>query len=91
MSYTTFEKSPASVLDYSFDWSEWLQAGQIIETSSWSSDTGLTIDSDAKTTTKATAFISGGVEGNSYFVSNTVVTNDGLTAKRSFIIKVVFR
>lgn len=91
MSYTTFEKSPASVLDYSFDWSEWLEAGQTIATSSWSYDPGLTIESDTNTTTKATAFISGGTEGNSYFVSNTVVTNDGLTVKRSFIIKVVFR
>jgi hypothetical protein len=91
MSYTEFQKSPASVLDYSFDWSQWLESGQTVATSSWSADTGLTIDSDTQSNTKTTAIVSGGVEGNSYFVSNTVVTNDGLTVKRSFIIKVVFR
>ena len=91
MSYTEFEKSPASVLDYSFDWSQWLESGQTISTSSWAADDGLTIDSDTKSNTKTTAIVSGGVEGNSYFVSNTVVTNDGLTVKRSFIIKSVFR
>lgn len=91
MAYTTFEKSPASVLDYSFDWSQWLEAGQTVATSSWTADTGMTIDSDTKTTTKTTAFVSGGIEGNSYFVSNTITTNDGLTVKRSFLIKVIFR
>ena len=91
MAYTTFEKSPASVLDYSFDWSSWLASGQTVSTSTWTADSGMTIDSDTKSNTKTTAIVSGGTEGNSYFVSNTVVTNDGLTVRRTFIIKVVVR
>jgi len=88
MSYTEFDKSPDAVLDYTFDWSQWIPLPGTIQSSTWSSDDGITIDSNLYTDDKATVFLSGGVIGRKYIVSNTIVTNTGLTETRSFIVHV---
>lgn len=91
MAFSEFEKSPAARLDYSFDWETYLDGQGTILSSSWSTDDGITVESDLFTNTTTTAYVSGGVEGNSYFISNTVSTTNGLTVTRSFIVKVVLR
>ena len=91
MALTTFDKSASATLDYTFDWATYLNDQGTISASSWSADSGLTVESDAYTNTSTTAFISGGAEGNSYVVSNTIETTNGLTVTRSFIIKVELR
>lgn len=91
MAFTTFEKSATSVLDYTFDWSEWLVGSDTITSSSWELESGLTQSNATYGDTQSTVFIGGGSEGSSYFVSNTVETSEGLTATRSFIIKVTLR
>ena len=91
----TFEvsggKDPDAVLDYSIDWSAWLD-GDTISTSSWAIDEGdasLVIDSDTKSTTATTVWLSGGTLGYEYLVRNRIVTNGGRTDDRSIAIKVV--
>lgn len=91
MSFTIFEKSPTSTLDYTLDWSQYLQDGQTITASSWSADSGVTVENDIKTSNSTTVFVSGGSTGDQYFVSNTITTNDDLVVTRSFILKIVFR
>ena len=85
---TTFIKDPDAVLDYSVDWSKWL-AGDQIETSTWFvSDPALQLSDDSNTTTKTTAWLAGGVAGQSYTVTNRIVTSGGRTDDRSFTIQV---
>lgn len=80
-------KDPDAVLDYSFDWSLWLANSETISTSTFSA-VGLTINSDSKTTTSTTAWISGGADGNVYQLSNKITTNQGRTDERSVTIRV---
>jgi len=44
---TRFLKDPDAVLDYGFDWSDWLADGETISTSTWTVETGITKDSDS--------------------------------------------
>ncbi len=83
----TFTKDPNAVLDYSVDWSRWLD-GDTIATSVWTVPAGLTKVSDTNTTTKTTAWLSGGAADQSYTVTNRITTTGGRTEDRSFILKV---
>jgi hypothetical protein len=85
----TFEKDPNAVLDYVIDWGdEWLEAGDEISTSTWTVPTGITKDSDTKTTTTTTIWLSGGTDGVSYDIVNRIVTTGGRTDDRTITIKV---
>jgi len=90
----TFRKDPDAVLDYSFDWSEYLEAGdsaETIATSTFTVDTGLTKDSDSKDDTTTTVWLSGGTAGETYEVRNEIVTGDGRTDVRTIKIAVEVR
>ena len=85
---TTFLKDPDAVLDYSVDWSKWLSGDQI-ETSAWSlSDPALQAVNDSSTGTRTTVWLAGGVAGQSYTVTNRILTSGGRTDDRSFTIQV---
>ena len=85
---TTYIKDPQSVLDYGFKWSDWLDTDDTVSTSTWNVPTGINEDSDSKTDTTTTIWLSGGTVGKKYKVTNRVVTTDGRTDERSFYIKV---
>lgn len=76
-------KDPNAVLDYQFDWSEWLAASETINTSTWTADSGITVDSETETTTTATVWLSGGTAGSIYNVVNRIVTNQNRTDDRT--------
>lgn len=82
-----FTKDPNAVLDYSFNWATWL-VSDTISTSTWTADTGITINSTTNTTTLATVWLSGGAAGTTYIVTNRIVTNGGRTEDRSLTINV---
>ena len=85
---TTFIKDPDAVLDYSIEWSKWL-AGDQIQTSAWSvSDPALEAADDSNTATRTTVWLSGGVAGQSYTVTNRITTSGGRTDDRSFVVQV---
>lgn len=85
---TTFIKDPDAVLDYSIEWSKWL-AGDRIQTSTWSvSDPALEAAGDSNTPSRATVWLSAGVAGQSYTVTNRITTFGGRTDERSFTIQV---
>lgn len=88
---TTYIKDPQSVLDYGFDWSDWLDADDTVSTSTWKVPSGITKDSDSKTTTTTTIWLSGGSVGSTYKITNRVVTADGRTVDRSFYVRVANR
>jgi len=85
---TTFIKDPQAVLDYGFDWSDWLDTDDTVSTSTWNVPAGITKDSDTKTTTTTTIWLSAGTVGRTYKITNRMVTANGRTVERSFYVKV---
>lgn len=86
----SFIKDPNAVLDYTINWSSWL-GSDIISTSNWAADTGITIDDDSNDTDSATVWLSGGTSGASYAVTNSIVTAAGREDDRTIYILVMER
>lgn len=82
-------KGATEVLDYKFDWSDWLAEGETVNTCTVAADTGLTVDSDSitDTNTTVTVWLSGGVAGQKYKVTCTVVTSAARTGMRYMTIR----
>ena len=85
MAVERFLKDPDAVLDYEIDWSTWLGT-DTINSSSWTTGTGITIDSDTNTTTAAKVWLSGGTAGIRYTLTNSIVTAAGREEDRSIEI-----
>ena len=86
---TTFDtcKDPDSVVDYTIDWTTALN-GDTISTSSWTADSGITVDSDTNTTTGATVWVSGGTVYEYANVINQVVSAGGRTMERTIVVAI---
>jgi hypothetical protein len=80
-------KDPDAILDYQVDWSKWLGA-DTIETSIWLVPAGLTKTSAGNTPTTATIWLGGGVDGESYTLTNRITTAEGRTDDRSVTLLV---
>lgn len=76
-------KDPSDVLDYVFDWSDWLETGETIASATFTTTTGITQDSDSNTTTTATVWLSSGTAGETYTVGCLITTNMGRECERS--------
>jgi len=82
-------KDPNAVLDYEIDWgTNYLEVGETISTSTWIADSGITVDSNTKTSTTATVWLSGGTAGTAYNVTNRIVTSASRTDDRTIKISV---
>ena len=79
-------KDPDAVLDYSFDWSQWLESGEIIESHAVTVPAGITKDSDTESSGKVTVWLSGGAVGKTYPVICRITTDSGRTDERSINI-----
>ena len=84
-------KDPSAVLDYVFDWTEWLATGETITDHTITPDTGITVDSSTEDTGKVTVWLSGGTAGINYKVACLITTTEGRTDERTIWIKVVDR
>jgi hypothetical protein len=87
----TYIKDPDAVLDYGFDWSDWLAVGETIKTSTWTVPTGITKDSSANSTTATSVWISGGTAGQTYEIVNRIITSAGRTEDRTISLLVLQR
>ena len=83
----TFVKSPSAVKDYSINWSNILEAGETISTSTWDGG-GLTSSNPTWNGDVTVTFLAGGTVGTVYVVANTVVTSLSRTYVREFKIAV---
>lgn len=84
-----FRKNPSDVLDYTWDWSQWLINGDTIASSSMavtSTATDITLTSSTFSATYATVWVSGGTIPNYYTITNTITTVGGRTRARSIRI-----
>lgn len=84
----TWIKDPDAVLDYTVDWSDWLEAGDAIATSAAVADTGITVTSVLDTDTAVTAWISGGTVGTNYTVRFRITTTGSRTDDRTITLLV---
>lgn len=85
-----FVKDPNATLDYTVDWTDYLNGAAIL-TSQWIAPSGITVDSDVNDGQKATAYISGGVIGQTYTLVNRITFSSGgvtVTDERSIHINV---
>lgn len=85
----TVYQTPTEILDYTFNWGNILVTGEVISTSSWAvSPSGLTINTPAASFTGSTTtvWITGGVSGTTYVVTNTIMTSGGRTFQESLNI-----
>lgn len=86
-----FLKDPDDVLDYSFNWADWLTTNETIVTFTAIATPGITIDSTSNTASVTTTWLSGGVAGSPYTVTHRIVTNQDRTVDRSMTIRVTSR
>ena len=84
-------KDPSAVLDYVFDWTGWLAAGETITDHTITADTGIMVDSSTEDAGKVTVWLSGGTAGINYKVACLVETSAGRTDERTLWIRVVDR
>ena len=84
-------KDPSAVLDWVFDWSDWLADSETISSHVITVDTGLTKDSSTESSGKVTVWLSGGTAGQNYKVACKIVTSGGRTDERTMWIKVADR
>ena len=86
-----FTKDPDAVLDYEFDWSDWLASGEAISSHTVTVASGLTKDSDTESGGVVTIWLSGGTAGTTYTVACKIVTDGGRTDERTVEIRVTSR
>lgn len=86
-----YQKDPEAVLDYIFDWSDWLEVGEVITTASITAPTGITVSSQAFTSTQVTAWVTGGVVNVSYRIECKITTNLLRTDVRGVMLRVTDR
>jgi hypothetical protein len=85
MAHFIAQKDPNEVTDYAIDWGDWLE-GDSIATSTWTVPAGITKDSDAKTASVTTIWLSGGTDNDDYILLNTIATVSGRTEERDILI-----
>ena len=86
-----YTKDPSAILDWAYDWTDWLAAAETITDHTITADTGITVDSSAESDGKVTVWLSGGTAGINYKVACKITTSAGRTDERTIWIKVVER
>lgn len=88
----TYKKDPDATLDYTVDWTAYLAAiADTITSVTWVLSTGITKVSQSNTSTTATIFVSGGVEGSSETMTCRITTAGGRIDDRTIALKIVSR
>lgn len=83
-----FSQAVDAKLDYHVDWSDLLGA-DTIQQSTWDVPSGLVSSNPAFTATTAVIWLEGGVSGESYEVTNTIVTAAGREDSRHIVLMVI--
>ena len=71
-----FTKDPDATLDYTFDWSEWLQDGESITSHDVDVPEGITLDEVAASATAVTAWLTGGTASGRYSIRCRITTDN---------------
>lgn len=87
----TWEKDPSAVLDWAFNWTNWLSVAETISTATVTVQGGLTKDSQSVAAGVVTVWLSGGTLGDLYTVTCRITTNQGRTDERTIGIRMTDR
>lgn len=83
----SFLQDPSANLDYTIDWSQYLQGTEyIIQTPVINATVGLTVGNITISGGKVVFWVSGGIQGQKYVVDCTIITSLGRTDSRSIVI-----
>lgn len=82
------DKDPDEVLDYAIDWSARLETGDTIVASTWTVQSGLSSSLDSFSGSRASVWLSGGSEGQTYVATNRVTTSENRVMEQSVKIRV---
>lgn len=90
MNLGTFNKQPVEVLDYDIDYSEWLTAGDNVQSiaAPLVEPAGLVVDSTFVNDPVVKIWLSGGISGTTYKITVTMTTADGRVKQDEFRVKV---
>lgn len=83
MTLARFTKDPDALLDYTMDWSPWLDIGDTITIALVTVPTGIVLETTVNDTTTVTAWVSGGTVGEEYDVVYRITTVDGRVDDRT--------
>ncbi len=81
----SWNKSPSDVLDYTFNWSDWLNTGDSIASCTFTingGDNALSIVGDYNDDSKCVVVLSGGTSNTGYLISCSITTEDGLVEEK---------
>lgn len=85
-------KDPEAVLDYGVRWgvNGWLEDDETISSSTWTVEDGITKDDEGTSPDGKTSIVwlSGGIDGEDYLITNHVTTSKNREDDRSILIKV---
>jgi len=82
---------PDRNLDYGFDWTQWMPELDTIIGSLWILPVDLTLTGESFDTLTTTVWISGGIVGQTYTITNRITTTDGRIDDRSFLMRIAER
>ncbi|MGE0289685.1 MAG: hypothetical protein AB7I42_25655 [Bradyrhizobium sp.] len=77
---------PGALLDFTLDWSGWLEEGDSISVSAWVVPEGLTSSAPSSDDDSATVWLTGVTAGETYTVINQVTTAAGRVQLKPFRI-----
>ena len=84
----SYRQDPDAVLDYTFNWSDWLDGSDELASHTIDAEDGITVDSSSHTATAVTVWLSGGTVGEDYSVTCHITTNDGRADDRTMTLRV---
>lgn len=88
----SFIKTPSATIDFTINWDDgYLTTGEFLSTSSWAiqpASTSFSINTEAYTTATATIDVMGGVQGQTYYLKNTIVTSAGRIDTRTLQVDI---
>ena len=88
-----YPKDPESNVDFSIDWSAWLQNSETIASAAWtvepSGESSVSLGTQSVGTTVASIFVSGGILGHCYRLTCQATSSEGRSAERSIVLRIM--
>lgn len=81
-------KAPEAVLDYTFDWSLWLQPGELITSYTITPPSDMTATNTVASGTTVTTSLSGGTAGELARILCLISTNQGRTEPAAIYLQI---
>jgi hypothetical protein len=83
----SFIKDPEAVLDYKWDWTNWLEEDETILAYTVTVPTGIVLDTDFSNGKMITAWFSGGTAAKDYWVNCHIITSQNREDDRRISIQ----